>query len=86
MKGTKVVITDETKPIRFGTFLEFGVAYTAVGTAPGMYSTAIVMLSNGQVVNVPVESITFKTNKECPECQQNKDFDMTFCACCGREL
>jgi len=86
MKGTKVVIADKTKPLKFGTFLEFGVASRPMGAAVEIYSTAIIMLDDGEIVNVPVESITFKTNKECLECQQSKDFAMPFCTCCGREL
>jgi len=42
-----------------GVFHEFGVSYENVGDSVGNYSTAIIELPNGQIVNEPVEMIQF---------------------------
>ena len=41
------------------TFLQFGVDFEEFDDCTGNYSTAIVLLDDGKVKNVPVEAITF---------------------------
>ena len=42
-----------------GTFHEFGVAYEEFESGAGNYSTAIIELKNGDILNHPVELIRF---------------------------
>lgn len=50
----------EKVPAGNGTFLEFGVDFEELtDTGVGNYSTAIVEMPDGSVVNVPVEMIVF---------------------------
>lgn len=41
--------------------LDFGVDYEQVDLCVGTFSTAIIMLDNGEVKNIPVENIKFMT-------------------------
>lgn len=57
MRKVSIQHTDRVPEI--GLFHKFGVAWEEVGTAAGMYSTAIVELPDGHILNVPVEKIIF---------------------------
>ena len=43
-----------------GLFHEFGLNYTEFESGPGNFSTAIVELEDGKIINVPVETIVFQ--------------------------
>jgi hypothetical protein len=47
-----------------GTFLEFGVSHEEFDTGAGNYSTALVLMKDGTVLNIEVELIKFNRISE----------------------
>lgn len=45
-------------------FHQFGVGYEELDGGPGMYTTAVIELDNGEVNNIPVNNIKFITPSE----------------------
>lgn len=64
-EGTYVVLNPDTekyeiKEFESGWFYGIGVDYEEFECGPGMYSTAIVELPDGKVINPPIQNIRFK--------------------------
>ena len=56
----------ELVPKGEASFLQFGVDYEELDGGPGMYTTAVIELDNGEVKSCPVQNIKFITPPEEP--------------------